>query len=70
MAYRNRLIYTDEFKATIWSKYKAGESLWSIARSIDSHLKTACVLKAHFQINLEVTPANGIDNMYEAHAHL
>ena len=41
MAYRTRLIYTDDFKAAIWSKYKAGESLWSIARSIDRH--SSCI---------------------------
>ena len=37
MTYRNRLNYTDELKSDIWNKYKAGESLWSIARSIDRH---------------------------------
>lgn len=41
MAYRNRLKYTDELKSAIWSKYKAGQSLWSIARSIDRH--SSCI---------------------------
>lgn len=41
MAYRNRLTYTDELKLNIWNKYKAGESLWSIARSIDRH--SSCI---------------------------
>jgi len=41
MAYRNRLNYTNELKSNIWNKYKAGESLWSIARSIDRH--SSCI---------------------------
>jgi len=41
MAYRNRLTYTDELKSEIWNKYKAGQSLWSIARSIDRH--SSCI---------------------------
>jgi len=35
MARRKNLLYTDELKAEIWDKYKHGESLWSIARSIE-----------------------------------
>ena len=35
MVYRTRLKYTEEFKAKIWDKYQQGDSLWSIARSID-----------------------------------
>ena len=35
MPRRSRLHYTPELKATIWSKYEQGESLWAIARSID-----------------------------------
>lgn len=35
MARKHRLNYTDDLKAEIWSKYQRGESLWSIARSID-----------------------------------
>jgi IS30 family transposase len=35
MARRPRLLYTNEIKAEIWNKYQQGESLWSIARSID-----------------------------------
>lgn len=41
MAYRNRLKYTDELKSDIWNKYKSGESLWSIARSIDR--QSSCI---------------------------
>jgi hypothetical protein len=36
MARRRRIHYTNELKSEIWKKYKRGESLWSIARSIDS----------------------------------
>lgn len=32
---RSRLNYTAELKSEIWDKYQRGESLWSIARSID-----------------------------------
>jgi len=35
MARKPRLHYTADFKSAIWDKYKQGESLWSIARSID-----------------------------------
>ncbi|MET0014788.1 MAG: IS30 family transposase [Sedimenticola sp.] len=35
MARKPRLHYGPELKAEIWNKYKQGESLWSIARSID-----------------------------------
>ncbi|WP_432473536.1 IS30 family transposase [Amphritea sp. HPY] len=35
MARRTRLKYTSSLKAEIWDRYKAGQSLWSIARSID-----------------------------------
>ena len=35
MAYRTRLKYTKELKGEIWDKYQQGESLWSIARSIN-----------------------------------
>jgi len=35
MARKPKLRYTAELKAEIWNKYKRGESLWSIARSID-----------------------------------
>jgi len=35
MARKPRLHYTAELKSAIWDKYKQGESLWSIARSID-----------------------------------
>ena len=35
MAYRTRIHYTEELKAEIWSKYQRGDSLWSIARSIN-----------------------------------
>lgn len=35
MARRPRLKYTSSLKAEIWDRYKAGQSLWSIARSID-----------------------------------
>lgn len=41
MARRPRLNYTDELKAEIWDKYKRGDSLWSIARSIDRH--SSCI---------------------------
>lgn len=35
MAYPTRIKYTDELKSEIWSKYEKGDSLWSIARSIN-----------------------------------
>ncbi len=35
MPRKPRLNYTDDLKAEIWRKYQRGESLWSIARSID-----------------------------------
>ena len=41
MARRPRLNYTDELKTEIWDKYKRGDSLWSIARSIDRH--SSCI---------------------------
>jgi len=41
MARRPRLHYSKELKAEIWDKYKRGESLWSIARSIDRH--SSCI---------------------------
>ena len=41
MARRARLHYTEELKAEIWDKYKRGDSLWSIARSIDRH--SSCI---------------------------
>lgn len=41
MARRPRLNYTEELKAEIWDRYKRGDSLWSIARSIDRH--SSCI---------------------------
>ncbi len=35
MVYRSRIHYTDELKSEIWNKYKQGESLRSIGRSIN-----------------------------------
>lgn len=35
MVYRSRIKYTDELKSEIWDKYKQGESLRSIGRSIN-----------------------------------
>ena len=35
MARQPRIKYTEELKAEIWHKYKQGESLWSIARSLN-----------------------------------
>lgn len=35
MARKPRLHYTAELRSRIWDKYEQGESLWSIARSID-----------------------------------
>ena len=35
MPRKQRIHYTDELKSEIWKKYRQGESLWSIARSID-----------------------------------
>ena len=40
MAYRARLHYTDELKSEIWDKYQRGDSLWSIARSINRSSST------------------------------
>ncbi len=37
MAHRTRLHYTDEMKSHIWDRYKAGDSVWSIARSFDRY---------------------------------
>jgi len=41
MRLRSRINYTPELKSEIWNKYKQGESLWSIARSIDRH--SSCI---------------------------
>lgn len=41
MARRTSLHYTEELKTEIWDKYKRGDSLWSIARSIDRH--SSCI---------------------------
>lgn len=41
MAYRTRLNYSAELKSEIWNRYKQGDSLWSIARSIDRH--SSCI---------------------------
>ena len=35
MPRKQRIHYTDELNSEIWKKYRQGESLWSIARSID-----------------------------------
>ena len=35
MPRKTRLHYTDEMKSYIWDRYKAGDSVWSIARSFD-----------------------------------
>jgi hypothetical protein len=35
MARKSRIKHTEELEAEIWRRYKKGESLWSIARSID-----------------------------------
>jgi transposase-like protein len=35
MARQPRIKYTEELKAEIWRKYKQGESLWPIARSLN-----------------------------------
>ena len=35
MTYRARIRYTPDLKSGIWDRYKQGESLWSIGRSID-----------------------------------
>ena len=35
MPRKQRIHYTDELKSEIWKKYRQGDSLWSIARSID-----------------------------------
>jgi hypothetical protein len=40
MARRPRSLYTNEIKVEIWNKYQKGESLWSIARSIDRSSST------------------------------
>ncbi len=37
MVYRTRLQYTDEMRSYIWDRYKAGDSVWSIARYFDRH---------------------------------
>lgn len=51
MTYRTRLNYTPELKSEIWSRYKQGDSLNSIARSIDRH--SSCI----FQV---LSPSGGI----------
>ena len=51
MTYRTRLNYTPEIKSAIWSRYKQGDSLNSIARSIDRH--SSCI----YQI---LSPSGGI----------
>ena len=35
MPRKTRLHYTDEMKSYIWDRYKAGDFVWSIARSFD-----------------------------------
>lgn len=35
MVHRTHLQYTDEMKSYIWDRYRAGDSVWSIARSFD-----------------------------------
>ena len=35
MARKSNLRYTDEMRSYIWDRYKAGDSVWSIARSFD-----------------------------------
>ena len=37
MARRSNLLYTDEMRSYIWDRYKAGDSVWSIARYFDRH---------------------------------
>jgi IS30 family transposase len=37
MVRRSNLIYTEEMKSFIWDRYKAGDSVWSIARSFDRY---------------------------------
>lgn len=37
MARRTNLLYTDEMRSYIWERYKAGDSVKSIARSFDRH---------------------------------
>ena len=51
MTYRTRLTYTPELTSEIWSRYKQGDSLKSIARSIDRH--SSCI----YQI---LSPSGGI----------
>ena len=35
MVYRTRIKYTDEMKSYRWDRYQQGDSVWSIARSLD-----------------------------------
>ena len=51
MARKPRIKYTEELKAEIWHKYKQGESLWSIARSID---------RSSVSIYRQLAPTGGI----------
>jgi IS30 family transposase len=51
MARKPRIKYTEELKAEIWRKYKQGESLWSIARSID---------RSSVSIYRQLAPTGGI----------
>ena len=51
MARKPRIKYTEELKAEIWRKYKQGESLWSIARSLD---------RSSVSIYRQLAPTGGI----------
>ena len=35
MRRKSRLHYTDEMRTYIWARYKAGDSIWSIARKLN-----------------------------------
>ena len=58
MARKSNLRYTDEMRSYIWDRYKAGDSVWSIDRSIDPrHLFTdICHIRVALSLQRERDP--------------
>ena len=48
MARRTNLKYTDEMRSYIWDRYQQGDSVWSIARSMEG----AGVIEPHRQMRM------------------
>ena len=58
MARKSRIHYTDELKSEIWNNYKQGDSLWSIARSID--VSSISIDVSSISIYRQLAPTGGI----------